>query len=161
MKRNEWMEDELRLVYNLENEKTKVYETKSNQNLYFQSTNPVLNSVFESTDYAESVATLMRIKGVFLDRKFWEISLKDKYNINVENTLYWLTGGDREWQINNNYKYKWEEVKSMFIEEYEDVILNIIKNSSKLIHIRNGFLNELSLPVMYEFALRHKLIMNK
>ena len=158
MKRNEWMEDELILVYKLENEQTNVYTTKNNDNLYFQSTNPVLNSVFESNDYSEAVATLMRIRGIFTDRDFWNISLKNKYSVDVEKTLYWLTGGDKEWQINNNYKYKWEEVKSMFIDEYGDIILNIIKNSSKLIHIRNGFLNELNLPKMYEFALKHKLI---
>lgn len=149
-------EKELELVYELNNVQVRVF--KDNDNLYFQSTNPIFDNELETTDSVLSVAALMRIKDIFKDDKFWNIKLKDKYNINAEEILYWITGGDNEWKNNKNFNGTWDDLKDIFIHKYEDTIFKIVSNSSKLLHIRNGFLNNLNLPMIYEFALNNNLI---
>jgi hypothetical protein len=145
----------LKMVYT--NDNTTVSQTNENT-LLFQSNNNILMNQFESEDCGESVACLMKVKDIFLDRKFWNIVIKEKYSFDVENILYWLTGGDLEWEINKNYKYTWEEIKSVFKAEYEDTILSIISNSYQLKDIKNGFIKHLNMPTLYEFSLKNNLM---
>jgi len=111
-----------------------------------------------TTDISEAVAIMMTYKNKNSD-KFWQLELKeiDYYNIKPELALYWLTGGDYEWKIMNNYKKQWMECSLDFQEEFGIIIFNIIKKSKTMNDIREGFIKYLSLPILYEFALEKNL----
>jgi len=106
-----------------------------------------------TTDLAEAVAIMMiKYKN---NGKFWDLELKniDYYNITPEKSLYWLSGGDNEWQIMNNYKKSWMECSLDYQEEFGLKVISILKKSKTMKDVKNGFLKYLNLPILYEFAL--------
>jgi len=52
----------------------------------------------------------------------------------------------------------WSECDTHFVQEFEFVIRWILKKSKNLKDIKNGFIEHLNLPVLYEFALSKNLI---
>jgi hypothetical protein len=112
-----------------------------------------------TTDLAEAVAIMMNYKNKEAD-KFWELQIKDinYYDIKPEQALYWLSGGDYEWKVMNNYKKIWSEVSLDFQEEFGLRIISILKKSKTMRDIRDGFLKYLNLPILYEFALEKELV---
>jgi len=108
-------------------------------------------------DVAEAVAILMRRSNI--DNSIWskEINIDLDY-IDPRKCLYWLTGGDSEWVKLHNYKKPWVECDNHFVQEFEFVIRWILKKSKNLQDIKNGFVEHLNLPVLYEFALSKDLI---
>lgn len=130
-----------------------------NGRLYFESSNPILEEEFGSYDCGESVAALMRLKTVFDDEKFWNLKVgSSKYDVNPERALYWLSGGNREWKTNDTYAYEWLEVHSIFEHKFRDIVYEIVENAETLKDIKEEFMNQLNLPVLYEFALSNDLI---
>ncbi len=111
-----------------------------------------------TTDLAEAVAIMMNYKNKESD-KFWELQIKDinYYDIKPEQALYWLSGGDYEWKVMNNYKKIWSEVSLDFQEEFGLRIISILKKSKTMRDIRDGFLKYLNLPILYEFALENEI----
>ena len=106
-----------------------------------------------TTDLAEAVAIMMmKYKN---NGKFWDLEIKDidYYNITPEKSLYWLSGGDTEWQLMNNYKKSWMECSLEYQEEFGLRVISILKKSKTMKDIKNGFLKYLNLPILYEFAL--------
>lgn len=112
-----------------------------------------------TTDLAEAVAIMMNYKNKESD-KFWELQIKDinYYDIKPEQALYWLSGGDYEWKVMNNYKKIWSEVSLDFQEEFGLRIISILKKSKTMRDIRDGFLKYLNLPILYEFALENEIV---
>jgi len=112
-----------------------------------------------TTDLAEAVAIMMNYKNKESD-KFWELQIKDinYYDIKPEQALYWLSGGDYEWKVMNNYKKIWSEVSLDFQEEFGLRIISILKKSKTMRDIRDGFLKYLNLPILYEFALEKEFV---
>lgn len=110
-----------------------------------------------TTDIAEAVSIAMSIKKNFDD--FWTIEIKDidLYNIRPELALYWLSGGDWEWKVQNNYKMNWQECNLIFQEEFGMTLISILKKSKTFGDIRNGFKKKLNLSTLYEFALENKI----
>ena len=108
-------------------------------------------------DVAEAVAILMRKPKI--DNSIWikEINFDCEF-LDPRKCLYWLTGGDNEWIKLHNYNKTWIECENQFVEEYEFVIRWIVKKSKNLQDIRDGFIEYLNLPVLYEFALGKNLI---
>jgi hypothetical protein len=107
-----------------------------------------------TNDLAEAVAILMRLKSKWNDQ-IWnlEISEIDYYNIDPSKCLYWLSGGDKEWTNDENYKKYWHEVQLDFQEEFGIIIISILKKSKTLKDIRTGFLKYLNLATLYNFAI--------
>ncbi len=101
-----------------------------------------------TTDLAEAVAIMMNYKNKESD-KFWELQIKDinYYDIKPEQALYWLSGGDYEWKVMNNYKKIWSEVSLDFQEEFGLRIISILKKSKTMRDIRDGFLKYLNLII--------------
>lgn len=140
-----------------ENDGVAVYN--DNGLLFFESSNPILGEMYESYDCAESVAALMRVESIFHDENFWKIKIKNsKYDIIPGNSLYWLTGGTKEWSINDTYSHKWSEVYSIYEHRYSDIIFNIVENAESLGDIKNDFIDQLNLLDLYEFSLNNNLI---
>ena len=108
-------------------------------------------------DVAEAVALLMRKRNI--EKSIWlkEMSFDVDF-LDPRKCLYWLTGGDSEWIKLHNYKKPWVECDSQFAEEFEFVIRWIVKKSKNLQDIKDGFIEHLNLPVLYEFALSKNLI---
>lgn len=130
----------------------------NNNKLSFECDDITLKEDFLSDDYAESVAALMRLPKFFKEEYLWKIKIPNKYNIKTSKSLYWLTGGNSEWKENKNYKYDWEDVELIFNHKFEDMILDIIKESNTLGDIKRGFMSRLNLPIIYEFSLNNNLI---
>jgi hypothetical protein len=110
-----------------------------------------------TTDLAEAVAIMMmKYKN---NGKFWDLEIKDidYYNITPEKSLYWLSGGDTEWQLMNNYKKSWMECSLEYQEEFGLRVISILKKSKTMKDIKNGFLKYLNLPILYEFALEKEI----
>jgi hypothetical protein len=112
-----------------------------------------------TTDILEAVSIMMR-KGV-KDPKIWSTDIQkniDIEHLETRHCLYWLSGGDDEWNKREFYKRPWNECDLLFQEEFSSTIFIILKKSKTLGDIKNGFLKFLNLPVFYEFALSHNLI---
>jgi hypothetical protein len=107
-----------------------------------------------TTDLAEAVSMMMKLKSKWND-EVWNTKLHeiDYYNIEPSKCLYWLTGGDKEWQDGDNYNKAWYESQLEFQEEFGVIVISILKKSKTLKDIRTGFLKHLNLPTLYNFAI--------
>lgn len=106
-------------------------------------------------DVAEAVSMLMRHKDLW-NSPFWDLEIKNisYHDISPEKSLFWLTGGYSEWRTLEHYNKPWCDCYLEFQEEFGVLIINIIKRSKKLKDIRDNFIKYLSLPVLYDFAIR-------
>lgn len=111
-----------------------------------------------TTDLAEAVAILMRLKSKWND-EIWNLKISeiDYYNIDPYKCLYWLTGGEEEWMNGDNYKKAWHEVRLDFQEEFGIIIISILKKSKTLKDVRTGFLKHLNLATLYNFAIEKEI----
>jgi hypothetical protein len=105
-----------------------------------------------TSDLSEAIAIAI-IKGI-TDDNFWKTSFQiDMDNISPDKTLYWLSGGDKEWISKDNYTKSWSEVYLAYQEEFGLTIINIINKAKTFADIKKGFIKKLNLPTLYEFAL--------
>lgn len=111
-----------------------------------------------TTDIAEAVSIMMRLKNTWND-KVWDLSITDidYYNIQPSKCLYWLSGGDEEWNKTENYKKYWHECSIEFQEEFGTLVISILRKSKNLREIREGFLKHLNLSTLYNFAIEKEL----
>jgi hypothetical protein len=110
-----------------------------------------------TSDLSEAVSILMR--EFKKDNDIWKIEIQD---INIEDlepakALYWLSGGKKEWEESNNYKKYWHECLLDFQEEFGWTIVEIIMYSKTLGDVRESFLRNLNLPILYNFALSKEI----
>jgi hypothetical protein len=79
-------------------------------------------------------------------------------NITPEKSLYWLSGGYKEWKSLEHYNRPWCDCYLDFQEEFGLLVISIIKRSKTLEDMRKHFIEYLNLPVLYDFALSRKLL---
>jgi len=143
------------------NNQSQVYISKEiSGDLCFESNSIYLNH-FMSYDIGESVAAIMRVKSIKNDDSIWSLMINEEkqYDVDAEKCLYWLTGGDKVWRNENRkFKFSWGECNNLFIEEFSNIIYDIIDESRTLGDIRAYFRKCLNLQVFYEFALEKNLI---
>ncbi len=112
-----------------------------------------------TTDLAEAVSILMRV--VSYDDKIWSIELNSEMineSIIPEKALYWLSGGKKEWNSMDHYKYSWCDSHVDFQEEFGELVIDIVRGSKTLADIRNGFIKHINLNIIYDFALSRNMI---
>jgi hypothetical protein len=111
-----------------------------------------------TTDLGEAVSLLLR--NCDSNDDVWQMIIKDidTQNIEPQKSLYWLTGGDKEWKTLENYNRPWCDCYLDFQEEFGFLIVNIINKSKTLNEMRKYFIEYLNLPVLYDFALSKKLL---
>jgi len=107
-----------------------------------------------TTDIAEAVAIMMRLNVISKEAWNTKINKDDLYNTKPENALYWLSGGDEEWMIEDNYTKNWHECYLDFQEEFGLTVIEIIEKAETLDDVRKGFIKYINLNILYEFALR-------
>ena len=112
-----------------------------------------------TVDLAEAVAILMRMRSKWED-DIWNLELSniDLENISPEKCLYWLSGGDEEWQKLEHYTKPWHQYYINFQEEFGISVINILSRSKTLKDVRSGFLKYLNLPTIYEFAVKSEMV---
>jgi len=112
-----------------------------------------------TTDIAEAVS-MMIIKGVDMNDPIWKVEIKDYdfNNIIPERSLFWLTGGYKEWDNMINYNRPWSDCYLDFQEEFGFLVINGVKRHKRLKDIRDYFLRYLNLPVLYDFAVSKNFI---
>jgi hypothetical protein len=110
-----------------------------------------------TNDIAEAVSILMKI--VDNDDSIWDVDIKTNgLNIKPENSLFLLSGGDEEWNTLMNYNKHWSKCYTDFQDEFGMLVINGVKNSRKMRDLRDYFNKYLSLPIMYNFAIKKRLI---
>lgn len=111
-----------------------------------------------TTDIAEAVSLLIR--ECDSNDQVWEVEIKDinTEDITPEKSLYWLTGGYKEWKSLENYNRPWCDCYLDFQEEFGFTILTSVNKSKTLGDIRKYFIENLNLPVLYDFALSRNLV---
>ncbi len=112
-----------------------------------------------TTDVAEAVSIFMR--NIDWNDPIWNTAVNEKMiyeNITPEKSLYWLTGGVKEWSSLNHYNRPWCDCYLDFQEEFGFLIVNIVKKSKTLLDIRNSFMKYLNLPILYNFAISRNMI---
>lgn len=127
------------------NGKSVIITKENNQELFFEIQNNI------TTDLAEAVSIMMKL-GV-KDENVWKIEIENNKIIDPEKTLYWLSGGDKEWLTMENYNAPWFTCHTDFCEKYSKVVIDIINNSKTLGDIRDKFNKSLNLSILYNFAL--------
>ena len=115
---------------------------------------------FSTSDYLVAVAALMKMKDIYNFDKLWSLKITDtmKFNINVKNALYWISGGDREWLQNNMYNNTWDNCSELFIKNFENILYKINEEVITLGDCRDAIIKYLALHNIYEFALSKKLL---
>jgi hypothetical protein len=127
---------------------------EANEQLFFEVDKEI------TSDLAEAIAMCINL-GIN-DKKFLDISFKIITNtISPDKALYWLSGGDKEWATKQHYTKSWNQVYSIFVAEFGPIILDIVNKSETLKDVKNGFVNKLNLPILYEFSLEKGFIKNK
>jgi hypothetical protein len=111
-----------------------------------------------TSDLGEAVCILMR--NFDFNHEIWNLEIDeiDYEKIVPEKSLFWLTGAYSEWSTLENYKQPWQECYLDFQEEFGFIIINTIKKYKKLSEIRNTFIKNLSLPILYDFAISRNLV---
>ena len=111
-----------------------------------------------TTDLGEAVSLLLR--NCDASDEVWKTDIKEMNidNISPEKSLYWLTGGEREWKTLEKYNRPWCDCYLDFQEEFGLLVISIIKRSKTLEDMRKHFIEYLNLPVLYDFALSRKLL---
>ena len=111
-----------------------------------------------TTDIAEAVSLLIRECDD--NDQIWQVELRNinTEDITPEKSLYWLTGGYKEWKSLENYNRPWCDCYLDFQEEFGFAILSSVNKSKTLGDIREYFIENLNLPVLYDFALSKNLI---
>ena len=111
-----------------------------------------------TTDLGEAVSLLLR--NCDASDEVWKTDIKEMNidNISPEKSLYWLTGGEREWKTLEHYNRPWCDCYLDFQEEFGLLVVSIIKRSKTLEDMRKHFIEYLNLPVLYDFALSKKLL---
>ena len=110
-----------------------------------------------TTDLAEAVSIMIREQDS-MSQSFWKTKITENIDkIEPRRALYWLSGGDVEWSTLENYKKNWFECEWDFQEEFGMVIIEILQKSKTYDDIRKGFVKKLSLPTLYEFALKKNI----
>jgi len=111
-----------------------------------------------TTDIAEAVSLLIR--ECDSNDQIWEVEIKDinTEDITPEKSLYWLTGGYKEWKSLENYNRPWCDCYLDFQEEFGFTILNSVNRSKTLGDVREYFIENLNLPILYDFALSKNLV---
>lgn len=111
-----------------------------------------------TSDIAEAVSILMR--KIDYNDPVWKMEVKDVIieNITPEKSLFWLTGGYKEWEDLQNYNKPWHDCYLDFQEEFGFIIVRSVKRAKTLKDIRDSFLKYLNLPVLYDFAVSKELI---
>lgn|SRR5574343_720658 len=111
-----------------------------------------------TTDVAEAVAIMMRKKEL-INSELWNLAIEvDEEMISPEKSLYWLSGGDKEWKTLDNYNTNWCDCYLDFQEEFGIIITLIVKKSKTLKDIRDRFIRHLNLPILYDFAINRGLV---
>lgn len=127
---------------------------KDNSEYFFE-----IGTEIMTTDVAEAVAILMRTTD--WNDPVWKTTIDNKMlenDINPEKALYWLSGGDNEWESLTHYNKHWYECNNIFVEEFGDYIINAIDCSMTLKEVRDNFTQQINLSLIYECALNNKLI---
>ena len=111
-----------------------------------------------TNDIAEAVSIMIRrIDG---NSEIWNLEINgvEIEKITPEKSLYWLSGGNDEWQTLENYNKPWSDCYLEFQEEFGMLIVNIIKKSKTFGDIKNKFIKMLNLQTLYDFALSRNMI---
>lgn len=132
------------------NEKFVKISIETNNEIYFE-----INNNHVTTDIAEAVSIFMNID---VDSSIWNIEVPKGCQIDPEKSLYWLSGGNKEWATLDNYNNSWINCYSEFNDEFGHIILKIIESAKTLNDIKNGFIKYLSLPILYDFSIRKGFI---
>ena len=111
-----------------------------------------------TTDLGEAVSLLLR--NCDASDQVWKTEIKEMNidNISPEKSLYWLTGGEKEWKTLEHYNRPWCDCYLDFQEEFGLLVISIIKRSKTLEDMRKHFIEYLNLPVLYDFALSKKFL---
>lgn len=110
-----------------------------------------------ATDIAEAVSILM--KKVDGGNIIWDMEI-ESFNLEItypEKSLFWLSGGEEEWESLLHYQTPWAECYPLFVEKFGFIIRAIVKDAKKLRDIKEKFEEYLNLPILYEFALKEKI----
>lgn len=111
-----------------------------------------------TSDLGEAVCILMR--NFDFNHKIWDLEIDeiDYEKVVPEKSLFWLSGGYTEWRSLDHYRFPWQECYLDFQEEFGLIIMNTIKKYKKLSEIRNSFIKNLNLPILYDFAISKNLV---
>jgi hypothetical protein len=111
-----------------------------------------------TTDLGEAVSLLLR--NCDANDPIWQLETRDidTDNVSPEKSLYWLSGGEREWKTLEHYNRPWCDCYLEFQEEFGFLVISIINRSRTLEEMRKHFIEYLNLPVLYDFALSRKLL---
>jgi hypothetical protein len=96
-----------------------------------------------------------------MDDDFWntKITSADKDEARSINLIYWLTGGDGMWRIDNNiWKNDWTKMYTVFLDRFDTKIMKIAQSAKTLGDLKNKVKNKLSCEDFYEYGLSMDLI---
>lgn len=129
-----------------------VLVNKRGDSLYFQIGDTLTN------DIAEAVSILMR--RIDFNDSIWKTEVKniDLHEISPSKSLFWLTGGYKEWDNLKNYNKPWCDCFLDFQDEFGFLVINAVRRAKKLSDIRDYFIKYVNLPVLYDFAVSKELV---
>lgn len=107
-------------------------------------------------DIAEAVSIAMLRE--FPQDWVWQMPITFDKNISPNKSLYWLSGGHKEWKTLSNYKESWSKVGDLFVNKWGDKIKQSVKKSKTLGDIKKYFNKECNFLDIYEFSIKNNLL---
>jgi hypothetical protein len=127
-----------------------IIEKEPNGQIFFEVGNEI------TIDFCEAVAIM--ISKVPATNDIWNTKIIFDRDINPIKSLYWLTGGHREWRNLENYKYSWSKLSAKFVEKWGEKVEKIAKKAHTLKDVRDVFIKEINFLDIYEFAIKNELV---
>lgn len=123
------------------------------------------NYMFEAfdivtNDIVEGIILCMLYENTKIDTSIiWKMKIYDNNrHIVPEKSLYWLSGGNKEWNTLNHYNTTWSECHDMFSDYFGEQLEYIAYDAITFGDIRDKLMKDFNLIYLYEFALSKNLI---
>jgi len=131
-----------------------VYDKK----LCFQITIHELKEHIQTFDVFEAVAAIISTSKKIEDIWSIPLQLKDFEDIRLGKALYWMSGGNNEWNSCIFYTKPWNECVDVLEDHFTLKITKNFKKCRTLEDVKDLLLKKCSLPLIYDFMLSKDLV---
>ncbi len=109
-----------------------------------------------TTDFVEAI-TIMMYDDKINNDIIWNTLVNKDIEYDVEKCLFWLSGGVKTWG-SKFYIVKWSDVYQLYVDNYSNIIIDIINKSKTFRDIKSEFIYKLSYLEFIDFGIKNKHI---
>ena len=109
-----------------------------------------------TTDFVEAIS-IMIYDDRLINHDIWNVMINKSDDYDVEKCLFWLSGGVKTWG-SKFYSVRWSDVYQLYVDNYLNIVFDIIDSSKTFGDIRDRFVKDLSYLEFINFGIKNKYI---